>query len=140
MLGFVLYPPNQPMIPTPAGRRCGHYACESVDADRHVDLQLWERNKGSFRTKAGGPLTLASQATALDASVHATTWPQQMQAREHARQRRGRPRQARPSQLLGLSGFLSPGACTCTHVIPISSVRHAWVVLSYSLRATIYKL
>jgi hypothetical protein len=82
-----------PLIPTQAEQR---QALSNVDlcedADRHVDLQLWERNKSSFRTKPR-PLTLAyhqgsGYTTTIHASMHmhatssiAFHLPQQMQAR-----------------------------------------------------------
>ena len=116
------------MIPT---HEAGTVVDLCEDADRHVDLQLWERNKGSFTTKPG-PLTVTvppgSQATVYTCMQPAPSLSTCLsKCKRESTLGQGKCVQANfkaPSLSLSLSRFHQRPACTCTHTCHINQ-QHA---------------
>jgi hypothetical protein len=118
------------MIPT---HEAGTVVDLCEDADRHVDLQLWERNKGSFTTKPG-PLTVTvppgSQATVYTCMQPARSLSTCLsKCKRESTLGQGKCVQANFKALsLSLVFISGRHAHARTLAISISSMRHACVV------------
>lgn len=79
------------MVPSRPQPQCTTVVREGVD--RHIDLQLWQGNKGSFRTRQATcscPAYRAGSTTGCNHACDQLAFPQRTQAGMHARAAIGR--------------------------------------------------